>query len=290
MYTDKNGDTWYKVGLHMHTTESDGRVPIEAAAKIYKAAGFDVIAITDHWKYHGEDEICGLKIISGSEYNLGASDTSVDVMHIVGVGMDKDPFLVRGKCTRQEVIDAIVAVHGMAILAHPAWSLNTPDEAKALSGIGAVEIYNTVSNVGQSRRPDSSYFIDLLANEGFTYPIIATDDAHYYNGEDATVSYIEVRSKSNSKDDILKAIESRDFYASQGPRVYVRCEGDKIIADTSECAIISFLSNLAWAPDRVVKGDALTHAEYTVKENDKWVRVEVVDINGKYAWSNIVEL
>ena len=87
MYKDMYGNIRYKVGLHIHTTESDGKVSPEESARIYKEAGFDAIAITDHWKYHGEDEISGLKILSGCEYNMGASDTSVDVMHIVGVGI-----------------------------------------------------------------------------------------------------------------------------------------------------------------------------------------------------------
>ena len=75
MFKDMNGDNRYKVGLHTHTTLSDGRVSPEEAAKIYKAAGYDALAITDHWKYYPEGELEGLLIISGCEYNMGASDT-----------------------------------------------------------------------------------------------------------------------------------------------------------------------------------------------------------------------
>ncbi|MBQ1984985.1 MAG: PHP domain-containing protein, partial [Clostridia bacterium] len=123
MYTDMFGNTRYKIGLHIHTTRSDGQVTVEEAARIYKDAGFDAIAVTDHWKYHGADMISGLKILPGCEYNLGASDTSVDVMHIVGVGMDTEPTLSKQN-SRQEVIDAINEHGAIAILAHPAWSLN----------------------------------------------------------------------------------------------------------------------------------------------------------------------
>ncbi len=289
MYTDRNGKNWYKVQLHMHTNISDGRCSPEEAAEIYKNAGFDAIALTDHWNYHADGEIGGVKIISGCEYNIGASDTSVDVMHIVGVGMKYDPKIDR-QSSRQQVIDAIKGAGGFVILAHPAWSLNTPEHTKELSGIDAIEIYNTVSVVGQSRRPYSGYFVDLLANEGVTYPLIATDDTHYYQGKDETISYIMVNAESCSNEDIFTAIRNLKFYATQGPHLTVKREGNRIIADSSKCNEIVFLSNLAWVPDRVHEGKGITHAEYKIKPDDKWIRVEAMDANGKFAWSNIFKI
>ena len=38
MYKDTNGDNWYKVGLHIHTTISDGFKTPEEAAPSYKEA------------------------------------------------------------------------------------------------------------------------------------------------------------------------------------------------------------------------------------------------------------
>ncbi len=290
MYIDKKGQAWYKVGLHVHTTLSDGIKTPEEAAMIYKNAGFDAIAITDHWVYGEEAEISGLKIISGCEYNLGASDTSVDVMHIVGVGLKKSPDYITKESTRQEIIDAIKQNGGFVILAHPAWSLNSPDDAVSLLGIDAVEIYNTVSDVNQSSRPYSGYFVDLLANKGVIYPLIATDDTHYYDGNDETKSYIMVNSESDSAEDILEAVRQCRFYATQGPELYVKRESNKIIADCSECVHIDFLSNSAWARDKMVRSEGVTHAEYTIKQWEKWIRVEVKDKYGNCAWSNIINL
>ncbi len=39
---------WLLTDLHIHTTFSDGTIPIEEIVRIYGEAGFDVIAITDH--------------------------------------------------------------------------------------------------------------------------------------------------------------------------------------------------------------------------------------------------
>ncbi|MBE6740390.1 MAG: hypothetical protein E7565_08745 [Ruminococcaceae bacterium] len=287
MIIDKLGNKRFKIGLHIHTTLSDGRVTPEESARIYKEAGFDAIAITDHWQYGGEGEISGLKIFSGCEYNMGASDTSVDVMHIVGVGMKYAPD-IKKEDERQHVINEINKAGGIAILAHPAWSLNHPDEALCLKGFSAVEIYNSVSDANQSSRPYSGYFVDLIANKGMFLNIAATDDVHYYNGSDETKSYIMV--KADSLDDVFEAIKNGDYYATQGPEVHVRREGDKLICDCSECVKIDFLSNAAWGPDRITRGKGLTHAQYQIKPFDKWVRVEVLDENGNYAWSNIIKI
>lgn len=288
MYQDMYGNTRYKVGLHIHTTISDGRKTPAEAAKIYRAAGFDAVAFTDHWKYGEEQELEGLKILSGCEYNLGTKDTSVDVMHIVGVGMTEDPGIDRQTATRQQVIDAIKAKGGLAILAHPAWSLNTPAHALALKGFDAVEIYNTVSNVNQSDRPYSGYFVDLLANEGVSYPLVAADDVHYYAGEDETKSYIMVKAEENTREALLQSIQKGDFYATQGPELHVQRVGQMIVVDCSPCVKIDVLSNSSWCPDKITRGSGLTHAEYKIKDWDKWIRVEVRDALGNCAWSNII--
>jgi len=290
MYKDKNGNNWYKVGLHIHTNLSDGHVSPEEMADVYSNAGFDAVAITDHWKYYAEGELSGLKIISGCEYNLGTHDTIDGVMHIVGIGMKNDPKLDRATATRQEVIDAINAAGGMAVLAHPAWSLNSKDDVKALSGISLLEIYNSVSDAHESCRPYSGYIVDVLANDGIEFPLIATDDAHYYDGTDETKAYIMVNAKSGDIKDILDAIKCRKFYATQGPELYIRREGNKIFVDCSECVMISFLTNSAWENGKITRGENVTHAEYALNDYEKWVRVEVRDKNGNYAWSSVIKV
>lgn len=290
MKKDIFGNDRYKVGLHIHTNLSDGKCTPQEAAKIYKSAGFDAIAFTDHWVYGEETQIDGLTILSGCEYNLGRSDTAVDVIHIVGVGMDKDPEIVAETATRQSMVDAIHARGGIAIWAHPAWSLNSLNDTKTVCGFDGVEIYNTVSNAGQSCRPYSGYFVDVLANNGIIYPLVAADDTHYYNGEDETRSYIMVKAQSSSQMDIIRAIQQKDFYATQGPEIHVKRDADTITIDCTQCVAIHVLSNIAWAPNRVTKGENLTHAEYRIQPNEKWVRVEILDRDGNYAWSNIIDL
>ena len=49
MIIDIEGNKRYKINLHTHTTISDGRKTPEQVAEIYRAAGYDMIAFTDHW-------------------------------------------------------------------------------------------------------------------------------------------------------------------------------------------------------------------------------------------------
>jgi len=289
MYTDKTGAVWYKVQLHAHTKLSDGSLTPEKVAERYREAGFDAIAITDHWKTWQGGDLEGITVIPGCEYDCGGRDSITGVMHILGVGM-KEQAGVKGGDSWQTIIDKIRAKDGIAVLAHPAWSLNTVEQVKALNGFSLIEIYNAVSDAHQSSRPYSGHIIDALANEGIVLPLVATDDAHYYDGTDDARGYVMVKAAGNSAEDILTAVEKGDFYATQGPELYVGRDGDKIVVDCSPCVKIDFLSNSVYERDRIVRGENLTHAEYKIKEHEKWVRVEVLDANGNYAWSSAFDL
>ena len=286
MIRDQFGDAYYKVGLHIHTTLSDGVRTPEEVAREYAADGYDAVAFTDHWYYGESRTVEGLAVLSGCEYNLGGGDTSFDTMHIIGIGMKKDPRLTKEN-TRQEVVDAINKAGGIAVLGHPNWSLNGVEDLANLTGITATEIYNAVSEAHNSLRAYSGYFVDLCANRGMYPYLLATDDSHYYDGSDNRRGWVMVKAEDGSENALLSAIRRGDFYASQGPYLHVERKGNKLVIDCSPCRVIGTLSNGAWLPNRVLRGEDLTHFEYEIKPLEKWVRVEVEDADGRLAWSNI---
>jgi len=147
-------------------------------------------------------------------------------------------------------------------------------------------IYNAVSESHMSVRAYSDYFVDVCANAGIRYHLLATDDAHYYDGSDACKGWVMVRAGELSDEALLKALRAGDFYASQGPELFVRREGNTLIIDCSPCQYISAVSNLAWAR-RTLRGDGVTHFEYEIQKSESWIRVQVCDAEGKLAWSNI---
>ena len=140
MEKDMFGVSRLKVNLHMHTTLSDGSKTPEEAAEIYKKAGYDVVAITDHWIHRDSGEIGGLRILSGAEYNIGGGDASTGIYHILGIGCSKKPNLTQ-EAGPQKIIDEVHRCSGIAILAHPAWSLNTAQQAAALNGVKFSTLY-----------------------------------------------------------------------------------------------------------------------------------------------------
>jgi signal transduction histidine kinase/predicted metal-dependent phosphoesterase TrpH len=132
---------WLLTDLHIHTTFSDGTVPIEEVVKIYGEAGFDTIAITDHLfdtqsprslelydegksikdleaYFHKIDEVSlwakesyDLLVIPGLEVcNL------IEDYHILGIDLKEavDPNQDAG-----DVIDEIHRQGGLAIASHP---------------------------------------------------------------------------------------------------------------------------------------------------------------------------
>jgi predicted metal-dependent phosphoesterase TrpH len=160
MFVDLLGKTRVKLGLHMHTTLSDGRKTPEEVARIYRDEAYDAIAITDHWNFCQEGEIEGLKIISGCEYDVGGNNGADGVYHIVGIGMTSDPkipiawknMIRTSEAKAAEIMNKIHLYNGFALLAHPAWSLNTPEKMLEIGDFDGVEIYNSVSDFGMSDR------------------------------------------------------------------------------------------------------------------------------------------
>ena len=289
------GKTRVKLGLHTHTTLSDGRATPEEAAQIYLNEGYDAIAITDHWHYGEECEIEGLKILSGCEYNIGGHD-GAHVVHVIGVGMTSDPQIPEDWKNMQktafqkaaEVIKRIKLYNGLAIVGHPAWSLNTPEQLISLGDFDGTEIYNSVSECGMSDRAYSDVIIDQLATAGRLTNILAVDDTHYYEGDQCR-GWIMVESTDMDTDRLVRNIRAGRFYATQGPEVHIeRIAPDKVRVVCSPVNKVVFQSNTTWAAGRIVREDGLVEAEYVKAPDDRFVRAEVTDENGLKAWTNYV--
>lgn len=286
---DTSGN-WYKGNLHMHTLRSDGRLSPQEALRLYQEADYDFVALTDHWK-QSEGETAGrLLVLSGCEWDTG-NMVEYPVFHIIGVGMESEVLLTRSASLRpQEMIDAIKEANGIAILAHPAWSVTNPSDCLTLHGLGGVEIYNSVSGLPwNGERADSSQYIDIWASQGKFFPCMAADDSHFYNGEQ-TRSFIMVNAKELSAQSIKDSIRSGNFYASQGPQFHsIRVNDSSVEVECSPVETIVFNSNTVWCSDRVFTG-GVQGASYQMKPTDRYVRVVLIDSAGRKAWCSPIPL
>ncbi len=302
MFTDIRGVRRAKINLHTHTTVSDGhRTPAEAAA-IYRAAGYDALAITDHWVYTPAGELEGLAIISGCEYDITGPEQPgglPEVYHIVALDCARDPGLtrdmfagirsgVRGRA--RAIIHAIHAAGGIAVLAHPAWSLNTPDAMLRIGDYDATEIYNSVSDWGMSDRPYSGLLIDEAATAGLRVPLLATDDTHYYDGDHGR-GFVAVEAEVYEAVGLGECIRRGTFYASMGPEVHMeRVSADEVELTCTPAVKLAFLSNGVWTAGRMVRGEGITSATYRLKPHETFLRAEVTDAEGRVGYSGILSL
>ncbi len=280
----------YKGNTHTHTTRSDGRVSPEECMRQYKAAGYDFLALTDHWRMGDEEDFQGMLIIPGAEYDFTFPS---QVLHLVCLYPDARlaPSAARGEISYEAIIQTVNELGGAVIAAHPAWSLNTPEFLCSLKGVGMAEVYNSVSGEPfNGPRADSESLLDVAAANGKPFNLIAADDAHFYQGEQCA-AYIMVQAEELTAPAILSAMNAGRFYASQSPE-FRRIEriGDEIAVETSPVCRITVCSEKYWISGRCMQGEGLTERVYRPQAGEKRVRVRLTDEMGRMAWSNPIIL
>ena len=288
-YFDTDGN-WYKGNLHMHSTRSDGKLEPEEALEVYKTAGYDFISMTDHWVEGDAGRYDDMLLFPGCEFDTGDMVHS-PVYHIVGAGMaEKTGLRPDSKRNPQVIIDSIHEAGGIAILAHPSWSITDPGRVMELRGIDGAEIYNTISGIPwNGERADSSLYFDIWATNRRIYYAMGADDAHGYTGEETT-SYIMVNSAEKTQESLMKAIREGNFYASQGPVIkQISRSGSRIEVECEGAAEAVFYSNCIWCADRY-QNEPGEHISYEIKYPDRYVRVELIGRDGKKAWSSPFEV
>ena len=277
---------FYRANFHCHTTLSDGRVTPKACMEAYRGAGYDILSITDHRRVTVPEEVPqGLLMVPGIELDYFPGNQAV---HIIGLGVPED---ICGhwhpEGAPQEGIDLINRMGGLAILAHPAWSLNTPAFLGSVRGAVATEVYNSVSDFPLNcGRGDSSSLIDVACTSyGWLPGFVASDDSHGYGAEFAQ-GWTMLQCGELTVAGVMEALRQGRFYASRGPRFrQVEVEGDQVRVTCDPVDAICFCSNMPWATGRVVRGENLTEAEYTISQADRYIRVELLR-DGRKAWTS----
>ncbi|HNQ24548.1 MAG TPA: CehA/McbA family metallohydrolase [Phycisphaerae bacterium] len=285
---------WWRGNLHCHTTRSDGAVGVEERCAQYRAAGYDFIVITDHGIAGPvlAEQAAGLLVVPGVELHPD-NPYGGDIYHIVGVNVRES--IAAERLSPVEVLRAVTAQGGVAIMVHPYWSGHQLSDYTPLAGgYVALEIYNHLA-----RRLNGTHNAELLWDAhldrvGAVWGT-AGDDAHG-GPEDIGGGWVMVRADRLTPESICAALRSGAFYATQGPTIEgldVATVGGAVEFSVrcSPAARVRFKGRTYTG--RVVEaptGAPLRDAEYRCTGEEKYIRVEVIDQAGRSAWTNPVYL
>jgi hypothetical protein len=277
---------WYKGSLHLHTNRSDGHLSTIELVKLYAAAKFDFIAITDHWclpQFNGNRKTLPLTVIDGIE--LDGFDNAGIYFHVLALGAS----LQLPTATRNFVkaLQAARSQGALLIWAHPHWTGNSPREGLRHNFDG-VEIYNHSSHCENGSGYALSYW-DRVLNRHPDFLGFATDDSHfipeqqYWKG-----GWIMVNAAACTQEEILSNIRSGNFYASQGPEFKtIEYSKNTVKVQTSPVAYVRLIgSRMAGSWIKAKEKEPLLQAEFQLPTDWPYARLEIEDANGKRAWTN----
>ncbi len=295
---DKPG-RFYKGNLHAHSSISDGTLPPEELARVYREAGYDFLAVTDHFRarygfpvtdtrpYRRE----GFATLLGAELHAPETGLGED-WHLLAVGLPPDFPPTRPDERGPDLARRAREAGAFVGIAHPAWYGLTPADAESLAGSAhAVEVYNH-STVEDNNRSDGWYLADALLAEGRRVDAYAADDAHLREGApDAFGGWVEVRSEALEPEAILAALKAGHYYSSQGPEIHgVEVGKGSVVVGCSPARGV-LLGGRGKARARVL-GEGITECELPLAPfaGARYFRATVVDAAGRRAWTNPVWL
>lgn len=311
----ENGN-FYKGNLHCHTTRSDGRTPPEQIIADYKARGYHFLCITDHNVFThltGYDD-ANFLLMPGMEINAPHQKGNPTEYHILVLpgapaqrkAAAKPPYRhdealqLQALHTREYVQELVNDAYERGYLLcvnHPFWSRVEYDQILPLKHVCAMEIFNFCSSVIENAGESTACW-DAVLRSGKKIWGLATDDTHNFypydsGGRDAFGGYIVVKAASLAQDDIMQAVLDGSFYASAGPEIKDFYVEDGRVHFTTSPANRLYISGdaqqYAWKLRN--PGEApLTEFVHTLRGDERYVRAECCDENGRKAYTNPIWL
>jgi predicted metal-dependent phosphoesterase TrpH len=291
---------FWKGNLHTHSTASDGRLPPEEVCARYREAGYDFIALTDHFMRHYNFPLVDTRPYRTENFTtiLGAELHTRNVMtemgsvwHILAVGLPLGFAQTADDETAAQLASRALEAGAFVAVAHPNWYALTEKDFADLGQVDAVEVFNGTA-VDHNDRMDSWHITDIMLGRGHRYTTCATDDFHgKLDRHDFTLGWVQVKSERLDPDALLAALKAGHYYSSTGPEIYdIRVTpGEKVYVRCSAADRI-FLTGKA-SSSRTAFGNGITEAEFDVRTfGSPYCRVTVRDYHRGRAWSNPIWL
>ena len=300
----ENG-SFYKANLHCHTTVSDGKLTPEEVKEEYMARGYSVVAYTDHRILVPHPELCDEGFVALNGYEFDALDDKrarpinhVKTCHVCLVATSPDLTEIPNieRVYTPENITALMNTgreSGFFVTYnHPAWSLEDLRDYSQYHGLHAVEMYNYSSYVSGMNEYNTHVYDEIL-REGERIYCIGADDNHNDYPLDSPKSdsfgaFTLIKAEKLEYEAITSALLAGSFYASRGPVINALwLEDGEIHIECEDSAEIIFNTNgrrrFSVYPE---EGKPLTAAAFKLLDEDIYVRVTVVDKEGKTANTN----
>ncbi len=299
---------FYKANLHCHTTLSDGRLTPEEIKKYYTDAGYSIVAFTDHDKYikHNELSDAAFLALNGFEadisrpheisrnlvkcWHLNFYDTNPDRRTEVNIPFPYAPYKETKKI--MEYVKSMVEEGFIVSYNHPHWSMQNLDDYRHIEGIFALEIFNFGTyQTGHAEETGCVY--DDLLRMGKRIYCTATDDNHnrhefgspYW---DSFGGFTMIKAESLNYENIINSLKNGNFYASRAPEIKELYIEDSVVhIKCSPVSSIAFI-NGGRNHKRIfpASDEKLSEAEFPVNAEDIYFRLELVDAEGKKAFTN----
>lgn len=291
----KLGRFW-RGNLHTHSNKSDGQRSPEDVCRTYREAGYNFLAITDHFmKRHGWP-ITDTRPFRTNEFTtiIGAelhTDTHRmelgHVWHLLAVGLPFDFAHTQSDETGPQLAKRALDAGAFVVAAHPQWFMMTESDLLSLNGIHAVEIFNATAGEFNDCA-ESAYMLDYMLARGKRLFACATDDAHFVvNSRDRLSGWVHVKSEELSAEALVAALKAGDFYSSTGPQIthLEVVAGDRV---SIGCTPASRVFIMGHPTEYASIGElGITEAEFSLKEwQSPYVRILVRDDAQRKAWSN----
>jgi hypothetical protein len=189
----------------------------------------------------------------------------------------------------------------LAQINHPSWRWQfTSKDIAGVKGADLIEIANEhpgSNNIGAGpEAPGTEQIWDELLSQGTPIWGVASDDSHEFkpgslagtagSGAAPGKGWIVVRAAHLSVDDIVRAINVGDFYASTGVTLRDYQANQKQIAitirsDGDHKYRVQFIGKNG----RVLQDTYSNSAIYSIKGDEGYVRAKITDSDGRMAWT-----
>jgi len=277
---------WYKGNVHTHTTRSDGQLDPDERVAAYRAAGYDFIALTDHFIVSNDAgrSTDGFLIIDGVECHANGPELG-EGYHILGLNVPPDAPL-EDPMTVEEIKRVLLDAGALVALAHPYWSGNTVQRTLGvLDGMFALEVFNATT-LGAGKGTARVHWDDAL-DWGARVFGLAVDDSHGTE-HDVFKGWMMLKAPSLDAASVIAALKAGAFYSTTGPRIEeVVLDDGRIYVRCSPATSITFVAQ-RYHGRRFVAGSGkrLHEAEHVLRGEERYIRIEVWDASGGTAWTN----